>query len=107
MTLNSRSLTRNSTQIPKKWQVPDPPQSQDKLKRLGLSFFGILSGTDSDELLFSPKISALSGYSLLWALPTAVTLKGFINREVGRFTVCTGVSYLASFILGFSLRLAV
>jgi len=57
----------------------------------------MLSAAGSGELLFTPRIAALYGYSLLWALLAAVALKWFINREVGRFTVCTGATILQGF----------
>nr|WP_279239654.1 Nramp family divalent metal transporter [Scytonema sp. UIC 10036] len=57
----------------------------------------MLSAAGSGELLFTPRIAALYGYSLLWALLAAVILKWFINREVGRFSVCTGATILEGF----------
>ncbi|MBW4490078.1 MAG: Nramp family divalent metal transporter [Trichocoleus desertorum ATA4-8-CV12] len=78
-------------------QVPQPPQGRDWLKWLGPSFLWMLSAAGSGELLFTPRIAALYGYTLLWALLAAVVLKWFINREVGRFTVCTGITILEGF----------
>jgi Mn2+/Fe2+ NRAMP family transporter len=49
------------------------------------------------ELLFTPRIGALYGYTLLWALLAAVLLKWCINREIGRFAVCTGATILDGF----------
>ncbi|MEO7436429.1 MAG: Nramp family divalent metal transporter [Candidatus Binatia bacterium] len=57
----------------------------------------MVSAAGSGELLFTPRVGALYGYALLWALCTAVVLKWFINREVGRFTVCTGATVLEGF----------
>jgi len=57
----------------------------------------MLSAAGSGELLFTPRIAALYGYSLLWALLAAVILKWFINNEVGRFSVCTGATILEGF----------
>jgi Mn2+/Fe2+ NRAMP family transporter len=53
----------------------------------------MLSAAGSGELLFTPRIAAFYGYSLLWALLAAVILKWFINGEVGRFSVCTGARF--------------
>ncbi|MBD2258044.1 Nramp family divalent metal transporter [Pseudanabaena sp. FACHB-2040] len=78
-------------------QVPQPPKGKDWLKWLGPSFIWMLSAAGSGELLFTPRIAALYGYALLWALVAAVVLKWFINREVGRFTVCTGITILEGF----------
>lgn len=77
--------------------IPQPPQGKDWLKWLGPSFIWMLSAAGSGELLFTPRIAALYGYALLWALVAAVVLKWFINREVGRFTVCTGITILEGF----------
>jgi Mn2+/Fe2+ NRAMP family transporter len=78
-------------------QVPKPPEGKDWLKWLGPSFLWMLSAAGSGELLFTPRIAALYGYTLLWALLGAVVLKWFINREIGRFTVCSGATILEGF----------
>lgn len=57
----------------------------------------MVSAAGSGELLFTPRVGSLYGYALLWALVVAVTLKWFVNREVGRYTVCTGRSILEGF----------
>jgi Mn2+/Fe2+ NRAMP family transporter len=64
---------------------------------LGPGFLWMVSAAGSGELLFTPRIGALYGYTLLWALLAAVALKWFINREIGRFSVCTGKSILEGF----------
>lgn len=77
--------------------MPQPPKGGERLKWLGPSFLWMLSAAGSGELLFTPRIAALYGYSLLWALLAAVVLKWFINGEVGRFSVCTGATILKCF----------
>lgn len=78
--------------------VPKPPQgAQSRLRWLGPGFLWMVSAAGSGELLFSPRIGSLYGYSLLWALLAAVACKWFINREVGRYAVCTGVPILEGF----------
>jgi Mn2+/Fe2+ NRAMP family transporter len=57
----------------------------------------MVSAAGSGELLFTPRVGALYGYALLWALLAAVALKWFINREIGRYTVCTGRTLLQGF----------
>jgi Mn2+/Fe2+ NRAMP family transporter len=57
----------------------------------------MVSASGSGELLFTPRVGALYGYALVWALFAAVLLKWVINREVGRYAVCAGVSVLAGF----------
>lgn len=77
--------------------VPDPPEGWGRLAWLGPGFLWMVSAAGSGELLFTPRIGALYGYALLWALLAAVALKWFINREIGRFSVCTGESILEGF----------
>ncbi len=78
-------------------RLPDAPKGKELFKWLGPAFLWMLSAAGSGELLFTPRIASMYGYSLLWALIAAVVLKWFINREVGRYTVCTGVSILEGY----------
>jgi Mn2+/Fe2+ NRAMP family transporter len=77
--------------------VPEPPLGWNRIKLLGPGFLWMVSAAGSGELLFTPRIGAQYGYTLLWALLAAVVLKWFINREVGRFAVCTGASIIEGF----------
>lgn len=94
---NSSAQTSDKQHEDKQEGVPKPPKGWKRLKWLGPSFLWMLSAAGSGELLFTPRIAALYGYSLLWALLAAVILKWFINREVGRFSVCTGATILEGF----------
>ena len=78
--------------------ISAPPKGKDRLKWLGPAFLWMLSAAGSGELLFTPRIAAQYGYTLIWAMVLAVSMKWFINREIGRYTVCTG----ASFFVGLS-----
>jgi len=82
---------------PKQNVLPQPPKGKERLKWLGPGFLWMVSAAGSGELLFSPRVGALYGYTLLWALFAAVILKWFINREVGRYTVCTGATVIDGF----------
>lgn len=82
---------------PSQANIPDPPRGWGRLAWLGPGFLWMVSAAGSGELLFTPRIAALYGYSLLWALLAAVLLKWFINREIGRFAVCTGKNVLEGF----------
>jgi Mn2+/Fe2+ NRAMP family transporter len=78
--------------------IKDPPGNfREKLKWLGPGFLWMVSAAGSGELLFTPRVGALYGYSLVWAMLAAVVLKWFINREVGRYTVCTGKTIIDGF----------
>ncbi|MBE9104866.1 Nramp family divalent metal transporter [Nostoc cf. edaphicum LEGE 07299] len=94
---NFSTDTSNKQQLQNTVNIPDSPKGWDNLKWLGPSFLWMLSAAGSGELLFTPRIAALYGYTLLWALLAAVVLKWFINGEVGRFSVCTGATILEGF----------
>ena len=78
--------------------IPEPPAGWTRLVWLGPGFLWMVSAAGSGELLFTPRIGALYGYALVWAMLLAVTLKWFINREIGRYTVCTGRTLLDGFL---------
>ncbi len=78
--------------------VSQPPRGWARLLWLGPGFLWMVSAAGSGELLFTPRVGALHGYALLWAMLIAVLLKWFINREVGRFAVCSGKTLLQGFI---------
>lgn len=77
--------------------IPAPPKGKDKLKWLGPGFLWMVSAAGSGELLFSPRVGSLYGYTLVWAMLAAVLFKWFINREIGRYTVCTGETVIDGF----------
>jgi Mn2+/Fe2+ NRAMP family transporter len=78
-------------------KLPDPPRGKDRWKWFGPGFLWMVSAAGSGELLFTPRVGSMYGYALIWALLTAVALKWFINREVGRYTVCTGQTVIDGF----------
>ena len=78
-------------------RVPKAPSGAGRLKWLGPGFLWMVSAAGSGELLFTPRVGSLYGYALVWALLLAVTCKWFINREVGRYAVCTGAPILEGF----------
>lgn len=77
--------------------IPEPPKGKAIFKWLGPGFLWMVSAAGSGELLFTPRVGSMYGYTLLWALFAAVLLKFFINREIGRFAVCTGRSVIDGF----------
>lgn len=70
-----------------------PPKGTDRIKWLGPAFIWMLSAAGSGELLFTPRIASQYGYSLIWALLLAVLMKWLLNREIGKYTVCTGGTF--------------
>jgi len=77
--------------------IAPPPTGWQVFAYLGPGFLWMLSAAGSGELLFTPRIASFYGYALLWMLLVAVALKWFINREIGRYTVCTGATVLQGF----------
>jgi Mn2+/Fe2+ NRAMP family transporter len=73
--------------------IKKAPRGAERLKWLGPAFIWMLSAAGSGELLFTPRIASQYGYTLIWALVIAVAMKWFINREIGRYTVCTGATF--------------
>jgi len=69
------------------------PTGKERFKWLGPAFIWMLSAAGSGELLFTPRIASQYGYTLVWALVIAVAMKWFINREIGRYTVCSGATF--------------
>ncbi|HVL87566.1 MAG TPA: Nramp family divalent metal transporter [Candidatus Thermoplasmatota archaeon] len=79
-------------------RIPAPPAGWKRLAWLGPGFLWMVSAAGSGELLFTPRVGALYGYALLWALLAAVALKWVVNREIGRYAVCRGVGVLQAFL---------
>jgi Mn2+/Fe2+ NRAMP family transporter len=77
--------------------VAPPPRGWRRVAALGPGFLWMVSAAGSGELLFTPRVGALYGYTLLWAMVGAVVLKWFVNREIGRFAVCTGTGIVDGF----------
>lgn len=77
--------------------IPSPPKGINTLKWLGPGILWMVSAAGSGELLFSPRVGSLYGYSLIWAMIAAVLFKWFINKEIGRYTVCTGNNIIEGF----------
>lgn len=80
------------------------PSGKERLKWLGPAFIWMLSSAGSGELLFTPRVAAMYGYTLLWAMLLAIAMKWFINREIGRYTACTGATFLKGVEVAFGKR---
>lgn len=79
--------------------IPLPPATwKERLAWLGPGVTWMAAGAGgAGELLFPPRIGSLYGYTFVWALLATIFLKWAINREVGRFAVCTGSPLLDGF----------
>jgi Mn2+/Fe2+ NRAMP family transporter len=78
-------------------RIPIAARGWRRLRWIGPGFLWMVSAAGSGELLFTPRVGALYGYVWIWAMGAAVIFKWFINREIGRFTVCTGATVLDGF----------
>jgi Mn2+/Fe2+ NRAMP family transporter len=77
-----------------KGKIPEAPHGWEKLKWIGPGLIWMISAIATGELIFTPRIASLYGYTVLWALILAIFLKGLIAREIGRYAVVTGGSLL-------------
>lgn len=78
--------------------IPKPPRGKQRLQWIGPGFIFIAaSAGGAGEILFPPRVGSLYGYAFIWAMLAAVALKWFVNREIGRFAVCTGATILDGF----------
>jgi Mn2+/Fe2+ NRAMP family transporter len=75
----------------------EAPRGFQRIRWLGPGLLWMVAAAGSGELLFTPIVASKHGYTLLWALIAAVALKWFINREIGRYSVCTGETILQGF----------
>ena len=78
-------------------RLPPAPRGLEILAWMGPGIIWMTSAIATGELLFTPRIASLYGYSVLWVLVLAIALKAFIAREVGRYAVVTGGSLLLGF----------
>lgn len=78
--------------------ISKPPRGKQRLQWIGPGFIFIAaSAGGAGEILFPPRVGSLYGYAFVWAMIAAVALKWFVNREIGRFAVCTGATILDGF----------
>jgi Mn2+/Fe2+ NRAMP family transporter len=77
-----------------KGKIPEAPQGWKRLKWIGPGLIWMISAIATGELIFTPRIASLYGYTVLWALILAIFLKGLIAREIGRYAVVTEGSLL-------------
>lgn len=74
--------------------VPPAPRGREVLAWMGPSIIWMISAIATGELLFTPRIASLYGYSVLWMLILAIFFKTVLSIEIGRYAVVTGGSLL-------------
>ncbi|HEU0123729.1 MAG TPA: Nramp family divalent metal transporter [Bryobacteraceae bacterium] len=80
--------------------VAEPPvQFGEILKRIGPGMILAASIVGSGELIATTTLGAEVGYLALWIIVISCFLKPAIQSEMGRFTIATGKTGLASFNL--------
>src|ERR1044072_2927642 len=79
--------------------IKSPPIGwKQKIKWLGPGITWMAAGAGgAGAVLFPPRVGSLYGYTCLCALLIAILLKWSINREIGRYAVCTGHSLLTGY----------
>ncbi|MFY1636234.1 Nramp family divalent metal transporter [Solwaraspora sp. WMMB335] len=70
--------------------VPHPPTGWRRFRYIGPGILWALAALATGELLFTPRVGAQYGYTLMWALVAVLALKLFVTREIGRYSVVTG-----------------
>ncbi|MDG4767697.1 Nramp family divalent metal transporter [Solwaraspora sp. WMMD406] len=70
--------------------IPEPPTGWRRFRYIGPGVLWALAALATGELLFTPRVGAQYGYSLMWALVAVLILKLFVTREIGRYSVVTG-----------------
>ncbi len=74
--------------------VSEAPKGFDRLKWVGPAIIWMISAIATGELIFTPRIASLYGYTVLWIMILAIFLKALLAREIGRYAVVTGSSLL-------------
>jgi Mn2+/Fe2+ NRAMP family transporter len=74
--------------------VSEAPKGKDKFKWVGPAIIWMISAIATGELIFTPRIASLYGYTVLWTMVLAIFLKTLLAREIGRYAVVTGSSLL-------------
>jgi len=54
----------------------------------------MVSSIATGELIFTPRVASLYGYTVIWMVAAAIFLKALIAHEIGRYAVATGTSFL-------------
>lgn len=74
--------------------VSEAPKGRERLKWIGPAIIWMISAIATGELIFTPRIASLYGYTVLWTMILAIFLKTLLAREIGRYAVVTGSSLL-------------
>lgn len=71
-------------------QVSDlPTKFSQKLRWVGPSFVVAAAAVGSGEIINATRLGAIAGLAVLWAVFWGVFLKGFIQQEIGRYSITT------------------
>lgn len=74
--------------------VSKAPEGFKKLKWYAPGLLWMLSSVGSGSVLFTPRIGSKYGYQLLWAALMVIFFQWVMIREIGRYTVATGKTFL-------------
>ncbi len=74
--------------------VPPAPAGSEMLRWVGPAVIWMVSSIATGELIFTPRVASLYGYTVVWMVAAAIFLKALIAHEIGRYAVVTGKSFL-------------
>lgn len=74
--------------------VPPAPAGGVTLHWVGPAVIWMVSSIATGELIFTPRVASLYGYTVIWMVAVAIFLKALIAHEIGRYAVVTGRSFL-------------
>ncbi len=74
--------------------ISEAPKGRDRLKWMGPAIIWMISSIATGELIFTPRIASLYGYTVLWTIVLAIFLKTLLAIEIGRYSVVTGSTLL-------------
>lgn len=80
-TKNSQVHTSQASDLPKTFIK--------KLSWVGPSFVVAAAAVGSGEIINATRLGAIAGITVLWAVIWGVFLKGFIQQEIGRYSITT------------------
>ncbi|MBF0301316.1 MAG: Nramp family divalent metal transporter, partial [Oligoflexia bacterium] len=73
---------------------PPPPTGWKKIHWYSPGLLWMLSALGSGTTLFTPRVGSRYGYDFFWAALLVIFIQWVVIREIGRYTVVTGKTFL-------------
>jgi manganese transport protein len=74
--------------------TPPPGRLRDALRHIGPGLIITASIVGSGELIVTPRVASENGYQLLWLIVLGCMIKVFVQVELGRYAVASGLTTL-------------